>query len=147
MRASPTIGMLGEEYLKDSIERGKQPRTMEQRESRLKAHIPLTIGDVAGRSRELSTAARCWRRGRRRSSPLAVARTCVPARCEAQARWRSGWLDRSIDPLDGFEIGRANVLHGATGQYVDPRLRPETRQVKAMAPAADELADPRAPIR
>lgn len=22
------------------------------------------------------------------------------------------WLDRSIDPLDGLEIGRANVLHG-----------------------------------
>jgi hypothetical protein len=44
-----------------------------------------------------------------------------------------GWLDRSIDPLDGLEIGRANVLHGATAEYVDPRLRPETRQVKAMA--------------
>ena len=38
--------------------------------------------------------------------------------------WRLGWLDRSIDPLDGLEIGRANVLHGATAQYVDPRLRP-----------------------
>ena len=30
VRASRTIRMLGEEYLKDSIERGKQPRTMEQ---------------------------------------------------------------------------------------------------------------------
>ncbi len=28
--------------------------------------------------------------------------------------WRLGWLDRSIDPLDGLEIGRANTLHGAT---------------------------------
>ena len=56
--------------------------------------------------------------------------------------WRLGWLDRSIDPLDGLEIGRANVLHGATAQYVDPRLRPETRQVKAMAAAADKLCGP-----
>ena len=56
--------------------------------------------------------------------------------------WRLGWLDRSIDPLDGLEIGRANVLHGATEQYVDPRLRPETRQVRAMADAADKLCGP-----
>lgn len=40
--------------------------------------------------------------------------------------WRLGWLDRSVAPLDGLEIGRANVHHGATAQYVDPRLRPET---------------------
>ena len=40
--------------------------------------------------------------------------------------WRLGWLDRSIDPLDGLEIGRSTVLHGATTHYVDPRLRPET---------------------
>ncbi|MFT4286060.1 hypothetical protein [Nocardioides sp.] len=56
--------------------------------------------------------------------------------------WRLSWLDRSIDPLDGLEIGKANVLHGATAQYVDPRLRPETRQVKAMADAADQLCSP-----
>ena len=51
--------------------------------------------------------------------------------------WRLGWLDRSIDPLDGLEIGRSTVLQGATTHFVDPRLRPETRQVKAMADAAD----------
>jgi hypothetical protein len=56
--------------------------------------------------------------------------------------WRLGWLDRSIDPLDGLDIGRSNVLHGATAQFVDPRLRPETRQVKAMAAAADKLCAP-----
>ena len=33
VRASRTIRMLGEEYLADSMQRGKQPRTMEQRES------------------------------------------------------------------------------------------------------------------
>lgn len=46
VRAARTIRMLGEEYLKDSIERGKQPRTMEQRESRLDAHILPAIGEV-----------------------------------------------------------------------------------------------------
>jgi hypothetical protein len=56
--------------------------------------------------------------------------------------WRLGWLDRSIDPLDGLETGRATVHHGATAQYVDPRLRPETRQVRAMAGAADRLCGP-----
>jgi hypothetical protein len=40
---------------------------------------------------------------------------------------RLGWLDRSVDPLDGLEIGRQTVLHGATTQYVDPRLRPGLR--------------------
>jgi hypothetical protein len=39
VRAARTIRMLGEESLKDSLERGKQPRTMEQRVSRLNAHI------------------------------------------------------------------------------------------------------------
>ena len=56
--------------------------------------------------------------------------------------WRLGWLDRSIDPLDGLEIGLANVLHGATAQYVDAHLRPETRQVRAMAAAVDALCGP-----
>jgi hypothetical protein len=46
VRASRTIRMLGEEYLRDSRERGKQPRTMEGCESRLNAHILSTIGDV-----------------------------------------------------------------------------------------------------
>lgn len=38
VRASRAIRMLGEEYLENSIERGKHPRTIEQRESRLNAH-------------------------------------------------------------------------------------------------------------
>ncbi len=46
VRGACTIGMLGEEYLRDSVERGKQPRTMEQRESRLNAHILRAISDM-----------------------------------------------------------------------------------------------------
>jgi len=143
VRASRTIRMLGEEYLKDSIERGKQPRTMEGRESRLNAHILPTIGDVPVTK---------WRVDHSRKVMEKGAKTLFSQRGREDLRgqlaamrklaWRLGWLDRSIDPLDGLEIGKANVLHGATAQYVDPRLRPETRQVRAMADAADTLCGP-----
>jgi hypothetical protein len=47
-----TIRALGEQYLTDSRARGKQDRTLEQRESRLNAHILPTIGGLrASRSR------------------------------------------------------------------------------------------------
>ena len=58
IRAARTIRMLSEEYLKDSIERGQQPRTLEQRESRLHAHILPTIGDVPVTKWRIATAAR-----------------------------------------------------------------------------------------
>lgn len=143
VRASRTIQMLGEEYLKDSTERGKQPRTMEQRESRLNAHILPTIGDVPVTKWRVEHSRRVMEKG---SKTIFSNRGREDLRGQLAAMrklaWRLGWLDRSIDPLDGLEIGRANVLHGATAQYVDPRLRPETRQVKAMAAAADKLCGP-----
>lgn len=46
VRAPRTVEMLGKEYLKDSTERGEQPRTMEERKSRLNAHVLPTIGGV-----------------------------------------------------------------------------------------------------
>ena len=143
VRASRTIRMLGEEYLKDSIERGKQPRTMEGRESRLNAHILPTIGDVPVTKWRVEHSRRVMEKG---AKTLHSQRGREDLRGQLSAMrklaWRLGWLDRSIDPLDGLEIGRANVLHGATAQYVDPRLRPETRQVRAMAAAADKLCGP-----
>ncbi len=143
VRASRTIRVLGEEYLKDSVERGKQPRTMEQRESRLNAHILPTIGDVPVTKWRVEHSRKVMEKG---STTLFSTRGREDLRGQLAAMrklaWRLGWLDRSIDPLDGLEIGRANVLHGATAQYVDPRLRPETRQVKAMAAAADKLCGP-----
>lgn len=143
VRASRTIRMLGEEYLKDSTERGKQPRTMEQRESRLNAHILPTIGDVPVTKWRVEDSRRVMEKG---SKTLFSQRGREDLRGQLAAMrklaWRLGWLDRSIDPLDGLEIGRANILHGATAQYVDPRLRPETRQVRAMADAADLLCGP-----
>lgn len=143
IRASRTIRMLGEEYIADSIERGKQPRTMEGRESRLNAHILPTIGDVPVTKWRVEHSRRVMEKG---SKTLFSQRGREDLRGQLAAMrklaWRLGWLDRSIDPLDGLEIGRANVLHGATAQYVDPGLRPETRQVRAMADAADKLCGP-----
>ncbi|HSK55479.1 MAG TPA: hypothetical protein VK908_09500 [Jiangellales bacterium] len=143
VRAARTIRMLGEEYLEDSIERGKQPRTMEQRESRLNAHILPTIGALPVTRWRVEHSRRVMEKG---SKTIFSTRGREDLRGQLAAMrklaWRLGWLDRSIDPLDGLEIGRANVLHGATAQYVDPRLRPETRQVKAMAAAADTLCGP-----
>lgn len=137
VRTACTIRMLSEDYLRDSREQGKQPRTMEQRESRLSAHILPTIGDIPVAKWRLEHSRKVMEKG---------AKTVFSQRGREDLRgqlsamrklaWRLGWLDRSIDPLDGLEIGKANVLHGATVQYVDPRLRPETRQVKAMADAA-----------
>ncbi len=143
VRASRTIRMLGEEYLRDSTERGMQPRTMEQRESRLNAHILPTIGDVPVTKWRVEHSRRVMAKG---SKTLCSQRGREDLRGQLAAMrklaWRLGWLDRSIDPLDGLEIGRADVLHGATAQYVDPRLRPETRQVRAMADAAEKLCGP-----
>ena len=143
VRASRTIRMLGEEYLKDSVERGKQPRTMEQRESRLNAHILPTIGDVPVAKWRVEHSREVMEKG---SKTIFSNRGREDLRGQLAAMrklaWRLGWLDRSIDPLNGLEIGRADVLHGATAQYVEPRLRPETRQVQAMANAADQLCGP-----
>lgn len=146
VRASRTIRMLGEEYLRDSRERGKQPRTMEGRESRLNAHILPTIGDVPVTKWRVEHSRKVMEKG---SKTLFSQRGREDLRGKLSAMrklaWRLGWLDRSIDPLDGLEIGRANVLHGATAQYVDPRLRPKTRQVRVMAAAADKLCGPGEP--
>ena len=141
--ATRTIRALGERYLQESRERGKAVRTIEGRESRLNAHINPTIGDLpVGR----------WRVEHSRKVMEKASETMFAARSKEDLRvvlgamrklaWRLGWLDRSIDPLDGLEIGRSTVLQGATTLYIDPRLRPETRQVKAMAAAADTLCGP-----
>ncbi|WP_017936686.1 tyrosine-type recombinase/integrase [Nocardioides sp. Iso805N] len=143
VRASRTIRMLGEEYLDDSRKRGKQPRTMEGRQSRLNAHIVPTIGDVPVAKWRIQHSRAVMEKG---SATLHSQRGREDLRGQMAAMrklaWRMGWLDRSIDPLDGLDIGRSTVLQGATTHYVDPRLRPETRQVRAMAAAADKLCGP-----
>jgi len=140
VRAARTIEALGAEYIEDSTKRGKAPRTIQGRESRLNAHVLPTIGNIAVSK---------WRVEHSRQVMEHAAKTIYSTRgredmrgCLAALRnlaWRLDWLDRSINPLDGLEIGRATIRHGATTHYVDSRLRPETRQVKAMAAAADAL--------
>jgi integrase len=142
-KSTQTIAALGEKYLEDSRQRGKAIRTIQGRESRLNAHIVPAIGDVPVAK---------WRIEHSRKVMDRAAATLHSARGKEDLRgamaamrklaWRLGWLDRSIDPIDGLEIGRSTVLHGATTHYVDPRLRPETRQVKAMAAGADALCGP-----
>jgi hypothetical protein len=143
VRAARTMRMLGERYLQDSVERGKQPRTMEQRESRLRAHILPAIGDVPVAKWRVEQSRKVMEKGAKTIfSPRGREDLRGQLAAMRKLAWRLGWLDRSIDPLDGLDIGRANVLHGATAHYVDPRLRPETRQVRAMAKAADHLCGP-----
>jgi hypothetical protein len=140
VRASRTISALGEAYLQDSRERGKHPRTMEQRESRLNAHILPTIGDVQVAKWRVDHSRKVMEKG---GKTIFSTRGREDLRGQLAAMrklaWRLGWLDRSVDPLDGLEIARHTMLHGASTQYVDPRLRPETRQVRGMAAAADKL--------
>ena len=144
VRAARTIEALGAEYIEDSTKRGKAPRTIQGRESRLNAHVLPTIGNIAVSK---------WRVEHSRQVMEHAAKTIYSTRgredmrgCLAALRnlaWRLDWLDRSINPLDGLEIGRATIRHGATTHYVDSRLRPETRQVTAMAAAADKLCGPK----
>ena len=142
-KATQTIAVLAEKYIEDSHLRGKAIRTIQNRESRLKAHILPTIGTVPVAK---------WRLEHSRKVMDRATRTVYSARGREDLRtelaamrklaWRLGWLDRSVDPLDGIEIGKATVLQGATTHYVDPRRRPETRQVKALAAGADALCGP-----
>ena len=92
------------------IERGKQPRTMEQRESRLNAHILPTIGDVPVTKWRVEHSRRVMEKG---SKTLFSQRGREDLRGQFAAMrklaWRLGWLDRSIDPLDGLEIGDPSV--------------------------------------
>jgi hypothetical protein len=143
VRAARTIKALGEAYLQDSRDRGKQPRTMEQRESRLNAHILPSIGDVPVAKWRVAHSRKVMDKGGKTIFSLR-GREDLRGQLAAMRKlaWRLGWLDRSIDPLEGLELARHAVLHGASTQYVDPRLRPETRQIRAMADAADKLCGP-----
>jgi integrase len=133
---------LADAYLEDSRARGKAARTIEQRESRLRVHICPVLGDVpvaqwrVRHSRQVIAGAQA--RGVRSVGRLADIRQDMAA-MRALA-WREGWLPREVDPLDGLSLPRQQQLHGAGRGYVPPELRPERRQVDAMAAAADELA-------
>lgn len=148
VRASRPIRMLGEEYLRESIARGKQPRTMEGRESRLNAHILPTIGDVPVTKWRVEHNRKVMEKG---SKTLFSQRGREDLRGQLAAMrklaWRLGWLDRSIDPLDGLEIAKANVLHGATAQYVDRACDPRPGRCERWPRRPTSCAAPKAPTR
>lgn len=81
-------------------------RTMEQRESRLRAHILPTIGDVPVTRWRVEHSRKVMEKG---ATTVFSARGRDDLRGQLAAirklAWRLGWLDRSIDPFDGLEIG------------------------------------------
>lgn len=132
---------LADAYLADSRERGKAVRTVEQRESRLRRHIRPVLGELPvahwrlAHSRKVITGAQA--RGVRSVGMLADIRQDLAAM--RKIAWREGWLPRDVDPLDGLTLPSRQQLHGAGRGYVPPELRPERRQVDAMAATADRL--------
>lgn len=142
-RATRTIAALADEHLADSEQRGRTIRTIQGRESKINAHIVPAIGGVLVAKWRVEHSRKVMEKGSKTIHSLR-GREDLRGVLAAMRKlaWRLGWLDRSIDPLDGLEVGRSTVLQGATAHYVDPRLRPETRQVRAMAAAADLLCGP-----
>jgi integrase len=136
-----TCNALSDLYLEDSRARGKAVRTVEQRESRLRAHIRPVLGDLpvvqwrVSHSRQVIATARD--RGVKSVTYLSDIRQDMAAM--RKLAWRESWLPRDHDPLDGLSLPRRQQLQGAGRGYVPPELRPERRQVDAMAAAADEL--------
>ncbi|MEX0429084.1 hypothetical protein AB3X52_15770 [Nocardioides sp. DS6] len=110
-KATQTIAALGAKYVEDSRECAKAVRTIQVRESRLNAHIIPTIGEVpvgkwrVEHSRKVMERASATLYSRRGKEDLRGAMAAM-----RKLAWRVGWLDRSIGPIDGLDIGRSTVL-------------------------------------
>lgn len=125
VHSSRPIRMLGEKYLRDSIARGEHPRTMKQRASRLHGRILPTIGDVPVTK---------WRIEHSRPVMEEGGKTLFSTRggedlhgqltAMRKLAGRLGWLDRSMDPLDGLEITHATCY----------TARPHTTSIRACVP-------------
>jgi integrase len=132
---------LADAYLADSRAQSKAARTVEQRESRLRAHIRPVLGGVpvanwrVTHSRNVIDGARV--RGVRSVARLADIRQDLAAM--RKLAWREGWLPRDVDPLEGLSLPKQQAMSGAGKGYVPPELRPARRHVDAMALAADQL--------
>lgn len=141
VKSERTMTALGELYLADNRRRKLAVRTVEGRESQLRAHIVPAVGALpVGKWRLEHTNLILGRAGA----------TCGPARLQdirstlsamRKLAWREGWLDRSVDPLDGAEVKSGKQrLHGAGEHYVAPEERPALHMLCAMADAADQLS-------
>lgn len=133
-----TIEALGAAALAEAREQKLAARTIEQRESHLKAHIVPAIGSIrvdrwrVEHSRKVFDAALMTR-------PRSLEDLRTTMSTMRKLAWREGWLARSVDPLAGVKIAQRQGYHSASTTYVDKSLRPETRMVDAMARAADHL--------
>ena len=132
VRASRTIRMLGEEYL--SGQRSSAASSPGRWRGASPGSTPTscpTIGDVPVTKWRVEHSRKVMEKGGKTLFPSAAARTSAASwpRCASSPGGWAGSTAASTRSTD-LEIGRANVLHGATAQYVDPRLRPETRQVR-----------------
>ena len=166
VRASRTIRTLGEEYIEDSIERGKQPRTMEGRESRLNAHILPTIGDVPVTKWRVEHSRKVMEKGSQ-DDPL-PARPRGPARPaggDAQARLaprlarpqhrsarRSGDRPRDRAARSDDAVRRSAPAPGDPSGEGDGRRRRQAVRTRGHRPADDTPAavrhqDPRRRLR
>ncbi|MHB2022791.1 MAG: hypothetical protein ACYCO3_05615 [Mycobacteriales bacterium] len=136
-----TGGALADLYLEETKARGNAARTVEQRENRLRVHIRPVLGELPVSRWRLehsrAVIAEAQARGARSVERLADIRQDMAAM--RKLAWRAGWLPREVDPLDGLELPPRRQLQGAGRGYVPPELRPERRQVDAVASAADEL--------
>lgn len=136
-----TVAALGDLYLQDSRKRNLAVRTVENRESRLRAHIKPAVGDLpvaqwrVEHTEEVLAAATATVH-----SPSGLGDIRTDLSVMRKLAWRNGWLDRSIDPLDGVTTPKVDRQQGAEDGYVPPEMRPETHQVDAMARAADHLS-------
>lgn len=106
VRGSRTIRMLGEEYLEDCRKRGKQPRTMDGRRSRLDAHIVPTIGDVPVTTWRIQHSRAVMEKGPATLHfPVRPRGPARPTGGDAQGGVAPG-LARPLDrPLEGLNIG------------------------------------------
>lgn len=139
--ASHTFGALRDDYLDELRARGRAQRTVEGRESVIRAHVIPVLGETG--------LVRDWRAEGSRRVMAKAAETCESALRLRDVRavlvqlrnraWKAGWLQKGIDPLDGVEAPKTQELHGAGTGYVPPSARPEPGMVAAMVAACTEL--------
>ena len=138
VKAERTINILGDLMLAESSEELEE-RTVEQRESHLRAHIRPTIGAVPVDK---------WRLEHTKEVMEKAATTCGVVRLGdirttlsvmRTIAYREGWLSREFDPLQGLKSAKQQEYHGTGRGFVHESLRPETRMVDAMAAAAEKL--------
>lgn len=134
-----TLEALGEAAVVEARAQQLAARTVEQRESHIRAHIGPTIGSIRVDKWRVEHSRKVLEAASRTRGPKGLEDIRTTMSTMRKLAWREGWLPRSVDPLADLRIGRQQALHTAGTHYVDKSLRPETRMVDAMARAADHL--------